>query len=878
MAEADRTGQQFGKYRLIHLLGNGPLGAVYLAEQGNKAPIVAVKVFRAQLTPDNVEVFNSQARAAAQLTDSHIVQTHGFGVVHRDEGNIPYLVMEYARNGTLRRQHPRGTRLPLDTIILYVEQIAAALQYAHNQKYLHCNIKPENMLLGASNEVLLSDFGIAAVAYTTGSQRMQEQNIIGTQLYMAPEQWQGHSLPATDQYALGVVVYEWICGECPFQGSASELKRQHCDVSPQSLCKKISTLSAAVEEVVMIALRKDPKERFATVEAFATALKTASQITHIPVVPVQEIKPVEVEVPLIHELGSKSERGSGGRREMVDPDSPSTDPYTTPQPEKHKPWWRRSALLTSKIYGMPCWVFIPPVVVILLASFFYGVLSLFPITPKSLCSVNYQSANAIPVNRTGTHPSSDGELVGLSEGGIIFDCQSSNSIEFQDKLQAANDITKNDSQGEDTQWKNAINLDQTDAESQIYFEDHQVFSTENPYITIIVGVTFQTAFVWGERGILQGAFTEQKEYNDQHQRKGELNIVLMIANIGTVSDPGNALALAKQIAQQAATDKTIVGIMGWPISAATINMRQDLQNDKSPLPIVSPSSSTDDLTNKANLFRVCPTDKDQARLAATAMLKKLKQLGKKNPTIAIFVGDNIYSRSLADDFYNDIYTQAPGVVKYEYTITDQDSVQKDITKLRATTPQPDAIFFASYVSDLIILLNDIFSTPYARLPIVGGDALAITNDYAGLKSLPVGLDNVQFTAFASPNEWNGTGQKPSFFKDYSTNFYPYQTSARLPNGLPSIDIEVMLSYDAMTALLHGVQQILSTKNTITPITLKNAIVQITGTNAIQGVSGRISFGPTGDPQNKIIILEHIQGTSLQQDQIQGCLRVTDDCP
>jgi len=107
-----------------------------------------------------------------------------YGVEHE----TPFLVMNYAPGGTLRQLHPKGTRLPPATIVSYVEQVAEALQYAHDQKIVHRDVKPENMLLGRGNEVLLSDFGIAVIAHSTQSQALQE--VGGTAPYMAPEQIQ----------------------------------------------------------------------------------------------------------------------------------------------------------------------------------------------------------------------------------------------------------------------------------------------------------------------------------------------------------------------------------------------------------------------------------------------------------------------------------------------------------------------------------------------------------------------------------------------------------------------------------------------------------------------------------------------------------------
>src|SRR6516164_9422994 len=99
--------------------------------------------------------------------------------------------------------------------VLYVKQIAEALQYAHDKKLIHRDIKPENMLLGESDNILLSDFGIAIKAHNTHS--MIFQNEAGTIPYMAPEQIRGNARPASDQYALGIVVYEWFCGTYPFK-------------------------------------------------------------------------------------------------------------------------------------------------------------------------------------------------------------------------------------------------------------------------------------------------------------------------------------------------------------------------------------------------------------------------------------------------------------------------------------------------------------------------------------------------------------------------------------------------------------------------------------------------------------------------------------
>lgn len=268
---ADRVGQQLGNYHLTQLLGEGGFAEVYLGEHIHLGTQAAIKVLHTRLAKDDLEGFRIEARTIARLEHPNIVRVLEFGI----EGEIPFLVMSYAPNGNLRQRHAKAVPLPLPTILSYVKQVAAALQYAHDQKVIHRDVKPENMLLGRRNEVLLSDFGVALIAQSTSAQSKQE--VVGTVTYMAPEQIRGKPRPASDQYALGVIVYEWLCGDRPFQGSFTEVATQHLLVPPPPLHEKLSTIPKSIEQVVMIALAKDPQERFSSVQAFATALEQANE-------------------------------------------------------------------------------------------------------------------------------------------------------------------------------------------------------------------------------------------------------------------------------------------------------------------------------------------------------------------------------------------------------------------------------------------------------------------------------------------------------------------------------------------------------------------------------------------------------------------------
>src|SRR5205807_3604762 len=166
--------------------------------------------------------------------------------------------------------------LPLSTIVPYIRQTAAALQYAHDEKLIHRDIKPENMLLGRKDEILLSDFGIALTAQS--SRYQSTQDVVGTVAYMSPEQIQGKPRPASDQYSLAIVLYEWLSGTRPFHGSFTELCTQHMFATPPPLREKVPTVHPLVEQVVTMALAKDYKQRFGSVQAFANALEQASKL------------------------------------------------------------------------------------------------------------------------------------------------------------------------------------------------------------------------------------------------------------------------------------------------------------------------------------------------------------------------------------------------------------------------------------------------------------------------------------------------------------------------------------------------------------------------------------------------------------------------
>src|SRR5579859_6700425 len=269
----DRIGQRIGDYRLLSWLGGGGFGDVYLAEQIRDHSQVAIKLLHIRLSrSEEVKAFINEARTM-RLEHAHIVPLLDFGISQEE---IPFLVMEYVVRGTLRDRYPRGSQVSFPLAVNYAQQVGSALQYAHEQNLVHRDVKPQNMLLRADGTVLLSDFGMVAVAHSSDAESLYRE-VSGTIPYMAPEQIQGYPRAASDQYSLGLVVYEWITGRLPFEGTPTEVAVQHALKPPPSLVAQVPMLPSAVDDVVLKALAKDPKDRFVTVRDFTEALEQAVQ-------------------------------------------------------------------------------------------------------------------------------------------------------------------------------------------------------------------------------------------------------------------------------------------------------------------------------------------------------------------------------------------------------------------------------------------------------------------------------------------------------------------------------------------------------------------------------------------------------------------------
>lgn len=323
-------GKQLGKYRLERLLGSGGMGEVYLAIDTLIHRPVAIKVMRsepsaypdAEATKEASRLFQREVKAIAALDHPHILSLFDYGEEQVDGATLTYMVMPLRQEGTLtnwlRDRASRGLLSPAD-VAQIILQAASALQYAHDREIVHQDVKPANFLIRKDDQnpslpyLLLSDFGVARITSTTTG---MSQAIRGTPAYMAPELWEGRSVPATDQYALAVMAYELLTGRPPFQGGMTQMMYQHINTPPPSPRTLNHFLSPEIDQVLLIALAKRPEERFHSVTAFATALDSAVKM--LPADALQGIQQLPASQSIYATLAiSQDEAMRGSSRELT---------------------------------------------------------------------------------------------------------------------------------------------------------------------------------------------------------------------------------------------------------------------------------------------------------------------------------------------------------------------------------------------------------------------------------------------------------------------------------------------------------------------------------------------------------------------------------
>ena len=264
--------EQIGKYQILRLIGRGGMGVLYHARDTEKGREVALKVMSSQSVEDaeSRARFQHEAQLAARLQHRNIVKVFEFG----EDGDTPFIAMEYLRGATLSEHLTRGEPMPLRTKLDVVIQVCEGLQCLHEEGIVHRDIKPGNIWLLEDGSVKLLDLGIAKQADV---QLTQYGSIVGSAEYMAPEQLSGLPVDGrADIFSAGVVLYELLSGQKPFRAAsitAVMMKVLHEPVP--DIRTYVPHASEALAQALETALRKDPADRYPHAEEFASDLRLA---------------------------------------------------------------------------------------------------------------------------------------------------------------------------------------------------------------------------------------------------------------------------------------------------------------------------------------------------------------------------------------------------------------------------------------------------------------------------------------------------------------------------------------------------------------------------------------------------------------------------
>src|SRR3954447_21415154 len=262
-----------GRYRVLKRLGAGGMAEVWCAEDEVLGRRVALKLLGGRFAedPEFRERFRREAQAAAGLTHPNIV-----GIFDRSEWEgTPYIAMELVDGQTLKELVTERGPLPLETAVGLTEQILRALAYAHRRGIVHRDVKPQNVILDPDGQAKVADFGIARAGDT--SQMTQTGAIVGTMQYLSPEQAEGHPVDRrADLYSVGIVLYELLTGQVPFDGEAPiAIAIKQINERPVPPGQLEPGIPPTLEAVVMRALEKDPARRYQSAEEFIAALEAA---------------------------------------------------------------------------------------------------------------------------------------------------------------------------------------------------------------------------------------------------------------------------------------------------------------------------------------------------------------------------------------------------------------------------------------------------------------------------------------------------------------------------------------------------------------------------------------------------------------------------
>lgn len=864
------TPLQGGRYIIKEVLGQGGMGAALLAtDKRLDSKLVVIK-----------ELISDSNDPAKFKEDESNFKREVVTLAHLDHPLIPnvtdnfdensrfFMVQEYVEGENLEDRMDR-LKQPLNErdVLIYASEILDVLDYLSQQTppIVHRDIKPANIVISSKDKKAhLVDFGIARADVARNARRKQT-SALGTPGYAPPEQYQGNADPRSDIYALGATLHHLLTNRDP---------RNYQPFNYPPIRTLNAQLSPDAENVLMRALNNDINQRYQSASAMKsdidqilykrfgiasgalsgyTSSGTMAAITlpgsgaslinppsmpgfgNVPTVantptfanaptyatPQTPLPPIAPPPP--HPMG-----------QMGQMTNPPTPPYLyAPSPVQPMPRPRQGHTVRNIVLVL--------IALLLIGGVVFGALKL----TRSGGTANNGTPAVNSASGIGVTKASDGEYIGISDGTFAFD---TSRPDGSLKQQAAAALQANDTQKAQGFWQQAITKESNDPEALIYQENQKVLAAGGFHITIVVATMLTGANTGVGRDDLQGAYVAQKTYNDGSLLNG-IGVVMLIANAGSQS--GNAPAVARQIVQAARADSSIVGVMGWPYSSYSTSTVDIFKAAK--LPLISQTASSDLLSGVSPyFFRVCASNKEQGIDGALYVERNLHA----NKVVLFTDPLNAYTSSLGNDFVGQFQADGHAVLATEkYTVGNAASIASALQDaIKPTNPVPDVLYFSGYSSDISTLMTDLpTSGPWANVQIMGGDALYELSGYQ--TSSRIAWSRVHFTTFTFPDVWKVqklTAQQPAFFSNYGNDFDPSHTQKVGTYGWNRPDNDVMLSYDALVAILMAAKN--TGKSQITASDLEQALTQLNGPRAFQGVSGQIAFGPDGNPINKAVVV------------------------
>src|SRR5260221_8528893 len=873
---------QGGRYVIKKILGQGGMGAALLAAvlRLDSKPVVIKELISDNTDPaklqEDVRNFKREVATLAHLDHPLIPNVTD----HFQEGSRYFMVQEYVEGENLEERMDRVNQPMKELDVLsYASQILAILDYLAQETppIVHRDIKPANIIIGNKDKrAHLVDFGIARADVTRNAQRKQT-SALGTPGYAPPEQYQGNADPRSDLYALAATLHHLLTNRDP---------RNHPPFTYPPVRTLDPQLSPEIERVMSRALINDPNQRYQSAAAMkkdvddillkrfgvsdtnssyvlgTSGPMSAINATNAPTMPSRQ-QPTQKASPAT--VQSNAPYQSAQRQQSLPPPPPPPNWQSSPYPPVGAvpPQGQRKSNFARNLIFL-----LLIILLITVGSFAFSYIRTRQSGTTTTGTPGTISTATLPGNGIGVIKAPDGENIGISDGTVAF---AVNGPGGNFKTQAADKLKAGDAISAESLWQSALGSDSGDAESLIYLEDQHVLNLHNnsnvPYITIVVGtmMTGDSASVGHDD--LQGAYLAQVAYNNGNLLPKGTLVRILIANSGNQKE--YATTVAQQIVQLAHSDPTFVGVVGWPFSSRALAAIDVLT--RAHIPMLSQTASSDSLSGRSPyFFRVAPANKVQG-IAGARYAEQV--LHAKNVVLFVDNGDP-YSQSLAQDFETTFQADGNHIIATEhYTVGQGGHAALPALLQDAESKNPDLIYFSGYAADVSTLLTDLpTSGANANIPIMGGDALYELGGYPS--SARAGFSHLRFTAFAYPDEWDVlrlSAQKPRFFTDYAATYNPSGQHPGGQYGYTRADNDVILSYDAMTALLNGSNIALKAKSSITGNDLRQGLLKLNGSQAFQGVSGQISFDAHGEPVNKAIVILTIDPQGhIKMDSVQGC--------